>query len=124
MTVKTPKPRPGASSPASSPMAGPAGEASVSAGKHYQPSFPIVGIGASAGGLEAVTHLLQALPADSGMACVVVQHLSPERVSMLPEILGRATRMPVAQVQGEQEVQPNCVYVIPPGLDMCVSDRK
>src|ERR1700704_3765117 len=83
--------------------------------------FPIVGVGASAGGLEAFTQLLQALPADTGMGFVLVQHLSPERASMLPEILGRATPMPVAQVQGEQAVQPNRVYVIPPGLDMRVS---
>jgi len=98
-----------------------AAEAPRPAKRSYQPTFPIVGIGASAGGLEAVTQLLQALPVDTGMGFVLVQHLSPDRVSLLPEILGRATKMPVAQVQGEPVVQPNHVYVIPPGLDMCVS---
>jgi len=87
----------------------------------YQPSFPIVGIGASAGGLQAFTELLKALPADTGMGFVLVQHLSPGRVSTLPEILGRASRMPVTQAQADQPVQPNCVYVIPSDLDMCVA---
>jgi two-component system, chemotaxis family, CheB/CheR fusion protein len=58
--------------------------------------FPVVGIGASAGGLEAFTRLLQALPVDSGMAFVLVQHLAPTRTSMLAEIMSRATAMPVS----------------------------
>lgn len=86
----------------------------------YQPSFPIVGIGASAGGLEAVTQLLQALPVDTGMGFVLVQHLSPDRTSLLPQILGRATKMRVTEVEGEPVVEPNQVYIIPPGKDMCV----
>ncbi len=90
----------------------------------YSPSFPIVGIGASAGGLEAFTQLLKALPDDTGMGFVLIQHLSPDRASLLPELLARATGMPVAQVEGEPAVQPNHVYVIPPGLDMCVSAGK
>src|SRR5260221_419494 len=57
--------------------------------------FPIVGIGASAGGLEAITQLLSSLPTETGMAFVVVQHLDPRHESRLPELLGRATRMPV-----------------------------
>ena len=77
-------------------------------------AFPVVGVGASAGGLEAFTQLLKALPADTGMAFVLVQHLAPSHPSALAEILSRATRMPVTEVQAEPKVEPNHVYVIPP----------
>ncbi len=60
--------------------------------------FPIVGVGASAGGLEAFTQLLKALPADTGMAFVLVQHLAPTHASALAEILSRSTKMPVMEV--------------------------
>ena len=60
-----------------------------------RPSFPIVGIGASAGGLEAFTQLIRHLPADSGMAFVLVQHLDPQHESALTTLLGRATDLPV-----------------------------
>ncbi|MES2789687.1 MAG: chemotaxis protein CheB [Planctomycetota bacterium] len=76
--------------------------------------FPIVGIGASAGGLEAFTQLLKALPSDTGMAFVLVQHLAPTHSSALAEILSRVTKMPVTEVRDESIVQPNHVYVIPP----------
>src|SRR5262245_19308766 len=76
--------------------------------------FPIVGIGASAGGLEAIQELLRALPSDTGMAFVIVQHLSPTHSSMLAEILSRSTRMGVVVAQGELTVEPNHTYVIPP----------
>ena len=61
--------------------------------------FPVVGIGASAGGIQALTELLQATPPDSGMAYVVVLHLSPDHQSLVAEILGRHTDMPVHQIQ-------------------------
>ncbi|MBL8897486.1 MAG: response regulator [Planctomycetes bacterium] len=77
-------------------------------------SFPIVGVGASAGGLEAFTQFLKALPVDTGMAFVLVQHLSPSHPSALAEILSRATRMTVTEVLGASRVEPNHVYVIPP----------
>jgi len=80
--------------------------------------FPIVGIGASAGGLEAFTQLLHALPADTGMAFVFVQHLDPTHPSMLTEILSRATVMPVSEVTDQITAEPNHVYVIPPGVTM------
>src|SRR5688500_15033516 len=80
--------------------------------------FPIVGIGASAGGVEALTLLLRALPVDTGMAFVLVPHLSPHHASHLVEILARATTMRVSEVQGEPEVEPNQVYVIPPDRGM------
>jgi two-component system CheB/CheR fusion protein len=83
-------------------------------------SFPVVGIGASAGGLEAVTQLLQALPASTGMAFVLVQHLSPAHASALAEILSRATKMPVTEVHDEPRVEPDHVYVIPPDRSMII----
>ena len=80
--------------------------------------FPIVGVGASAGGLEAFTQLLKALPADTGMAFVLVQHLAPTHASALAEILARATQMPVNEVHDESIIEPNHVYVIPPDRGM------
>lgn len=85
------------------------------------PSFPIVGVGASAGGLEAFTQMLGALPLDTGMAFVLVQHLAPTHASLLSEILGRATAMPVTEVHDEPRVEPNRIYVIPPDRNMIIS---
>jgi len=84
-------------------------------------TFPIVGVGASAGGLEAFTQLLKALPLDTGMAFVLVQHLAPSHPSALAEILSRATKMPVLEVHDEPAVKPNHVYVIPPGRCMVIA---
>ena len=81
-------------------------------------SFPIVGIGASAGGLEAFTQLLGHLPRQSGMAFVLVQHLAPKHESALTELLSRATDIPVTEVKDGMEVAPDCVYVIPPNVNM------
>ena len=86
--------------------------------------FPIVGIGASAGGLEAVTQLLRALPIDTGSGFVIIQHLAPDHASNLAEILTRATTMSVCEVRDEPEVEPNCVYVIPPGRTMIIAGGK
>jgi two-component system, chemotaxis family, CheB/CheR fusion protein len=80
--------------------------------------FPIVGIAASAGGLEAFTQLLSHLPIDTGMAFVLIQHLSPDRESLLTEILTRATPMLVSQAQDGMIVEPDRVYVIPPNAKM------
>src|SRR5712692_2645251 len=80
--------------------------------------FPIVGIGASAGGLDAFIQLLRALPADTGMDFVLVQHLDPTHASMLTEILSRATAMRVAEVTDQTAAEPNHVYVIPPGVTL------
>lgn len=82
---------------------------------------PVVGIGASAGGLEAFTQVLRALPADTGMAFVLVQHLAPSHTSALAEILSRATAMPVAEVNEECAVAPDHVYVIPPGQNITIA---
>src|SRR5258707_14602741 len=81
-------------------------------------SFPIVGIGASAGGLEAFTKLLQKLPADTGMALVLIQHLDPKHESILTALLSRSTRMPVREVSNRMPVEPNHVYVIPRNTNM------
>lgn len=82
--------------------------------------FPIVGIGASAGGLEALEQFLRPLPVPCGMAFVVVQHLDPTHKGMMPELLQRATPMKVTQVKDRQKVEPNHVYVIPPNKDMSI----
>lgn len=82
--------------------------------------FPIAGIGASAGGLNAYTKLLKALPVDTGMAFVLVQHLDPKHASLLPELLGRTTRMPVIEISDGMRVEPNRVYVLPPNHSLAI----
>jgi two-component system CheB/CheR fusion protein len=83
-------------------------------------SFPIVGIGASAGGLEAFKQLLTHLPVDTGMAFVLVTHLDPKHESILPELLARATQMPVSEVQDGTSVAPDHIYVIPRNMSMAI----
>ena len=85
------------------------------------PGFPIVGIGASAGGLEAFTELLGALPIDTGLAFVLVPHLAPRYASQMAGILSRATAMQVTEVGDKQRVEPNRVYVIPPNRNLSLS---
>ncbi len=80
--------------------------------------FPVVGIAASAGGLEAFTELISHLPTDTGMAFVLIQHLSPDYESLLSEILGGVTEMVVYQAQDQMRIEPNKVYVIPPNTQM------
>jgi len=82
--------------------------------------FPIVGIGASAGGLEAFEQFLVNVPDNSGMAYVVIQHLDPTQKGMLPELLQRTSRMTVIQVKDGMKIKPNCVYVIPPNKTMSI----
>ncbi|MBU0688319.1 MAG: PAS domain-containing protein [Gammaproteobacteria bacterium] len=82
--------------------------------------FPIVAIGASAGGLEALEQFLGNVPADSGMAYVVIQHLDPTHKGIMPELLQRATGMTVAQAGNRTRVEPNHVYVIPPNKDLSI----
>ncbi len=86
--------------------------------------FPIVGIGASAGGLAAFNSLLENLPGDLGMAYVFIQHLSPSYESYLPEILERKTKMKVQEVSNNLEVKKNCAYVIPPNKTIIINDGK
>jgi two-component system CheB/CheR fusion protein len=84
--------------------------------------FPIVGIGASAGGLEAFTSLLTHLPRNPGMAFVLVQHLDPKRDSMLTEILTRSSQMPIHEVRDRMPVRVDEAYVIPANADIAVVD--
>ncbi len=83
-------------------------------------SFPVVGIGASAGGLAAFEAFFAGMPADTdpGMAFVLVQHLAPDHKSILSDLVRRYTRMSVFEVEDGMVVQPNCAYIIPPGRDM------
>jgi two-component system CheB/CheR fusion protein len=83
--------------------------------------FPIVGVGASAGGLEAFSHLLRALPVHTGMALVLVQHLDPTHESHLTQVLARTTAMPVITVTDALRVEPDHVYVIPSNADMTIA---
>ena len=84
--------------------------------------YPIVGVGASAGGFEAFRELLKALPADTGMAFVLVQHLDPGHESMLTKLLSKATPMAVTEVVDGMAVEPNHVYVMPPNTTMEIRD--
>src|SRR6202044_3036380 len=92
------------------------------AGPDHSPRFPIVGIGASAGGLEAATTMFKELSPSLGMAYVLVLHLDPARESAVTEIMARATRMPVVQVKEGMRVTPDHVYVIPPNCEMTIAD--
>ncbi|MBE0502885.1 MAG: PAS domain-containing protein [Desulfuromonadales bacterium] len=82
--------------------------------------FPIVGIGASAGGLEALEIFLSHVPPGSGLAFVIVQHLDPTHQGIMPELLQRITAMKVFQAKDRMKVEANCVYVIPPNKDMSI----
>lgn len=83
-------------------------------------AFHIVAIGASAGGLEALEQFFTNIPENTGMAYVVIQHLDPTHVGIMPELLQRMTTMKVFQVTDRLKVKPNCVYVIPPNKSMSI----
>src|SRR5262249_51069146 len=108
---KPPQPSP------SAPEVGPVSQESAP----RDSKFLVVGIGASAGGLAASSQLLQELRADPGMAFILIQHLDPTHASMLTDILSRATKMPVREATDQLLVEPNHVYVIPPGVNMVIS---
>lgn len=82
--------------------------------------FPIVGIGASAGGLDALEQFLGNVPENSGLAYIVIQHLDPTQKGMLPELLQRVSKIEVLQAKDRMKVQPNRVYVIPPNKSMSI----
>ena len=84
--------------------------------------FPVVGIGASAGGLEAFKNLLKAIPEHSGMAYILVQHLHPDHSSSLPEILQRETSIPVLEISDNVKVEPDHIYVIPANKMLVAND--
>ena len=85
-------------------------------------NFPVVGIGASAGGLKALLTLFESMPNDCGMAFVVIMHLSPKHESKADQILQKVTRMPVRQVTQPTPIERNHIYVIPPALDLSMND--
>jgi len=92
------------------------------AGTHAESGSPtIVGVGASAGGLEAFTELLSHLPDDTGLAFVLIQHLDPSHESHLTELLSKTSTMPVSEVKSETRVEANHVYVIPPRCNLSIS---
>ena len=82
--------------------------------------FPIVGIGASAGGLEALEDFFKNMAENNGMAFVVIQHLDPNHIGIMPELLQRTTTMKVIQASDRLKVKPNCVYIIPPNKSMSI----
>jgi len=84
--------------------------------------FPVVGIGASAGGLDAFKRLLKAIPEDSGMAYVLVQHLDPTHESLLPELLQKVTAIPVLEISDDIKVAPNHIYIIPSNKMLIAND--
>jgi chemotaxis response regulator CheB len=94
-----------------------------SVGKTPPTSSLIVGIGASAGGLDAFKTFFANMPPDSGMAFVLVQHLSPDHKSMLADLIGRSTTMPVIEAENNMPIVPNTVYVIPPDATLTLKQR-
>jgi two-component system CheB/CheR fusion protein len=98
------------------------GEAPLDATPRAKLSFPVVGLGASAGGVEALRRFFAAIPATSGMAYVVIQHLSPEHESLMADILSRCTPMRVHQIEDGMRVEANHVYVIRPGNTVTLED--
>ena len=93
--------------------------------KEFQEEVPyVIGIGASAGGLEALQQFFQHMPGNSGLSFVVIQHLSPDYKSLMADILGKYTEMQVVQAENEMQICPNMVYLIPPKKNMTLKDGK
>src|SRR4051812_10200279 len=92
--------------------------------RNYGKPFPIVGIGASAGGFEALNQFLAALPRDTGMAFVIVQHLDPSHESQLTELLRRGAHLSVQEIRNNTDVESNRIYVMPPNTSLKISGGK
>lgn len=90
--------------------------------KRTKNKFGIVAIGASAGGIEAILEILRHLPANTGMAFIYIQHLDPDRKSLLTTILGNVTKMKVIEAANRMKILPDHVYIIPPDRDLSISD--
>ena len=90
----------------------------------HEDSFTVVGIGASAGGLEAIQDYFSQMPSESGLAFVVVQHLSPDHKSMMNELLAKYTRMKILVASDGLSVEPNHLYLIPPGKNLTIFHKK
>src|SRR5947209_7313690 len=119
MPKKSPTKRAGAKPPAVAPVAAAREESDESTASALP--LPIVGMGASAGGLEAFTAVLRNLPADTGMAFVLVQHLDPKHESLLVDLLSKSTSMPVTAARDGEPVAANHVFVIPPNANLEIS---
>src|SRR4051812_9396489 len=104
--------------------AAPAVKAEAAASPAPSKSPIVVGIGASAGGLEALQVFLEAMPADTGLAFVHVQHLDPQHKSLMVDLLRRSTRMNVCEAQDGAVIEPNCVYINPPDRDVAIAHGK
>ena len=113
--ILAPTPTPSPSPPLAPPSAPTSAPSPTPAQRE---AFPIVGIGASAGGLEALDQFLSHVPADCGLAFVIVVHLDPLHKGTMPELLQRSTAMKVEQVRDQVKVRPNQVYLIPPNRDL------
>src|SRR5689334_7282540 len=98
------------------------GELDQSASTQGHQQTRVVGLGGSAGSIQALQRFFSAMPETSGMAFVVVLHLSPEHESLLSEVLQRSTAMRVHQARNGEQVQPNCVYVIPPNKHLTLTN--
>ncbi len=90
--------------------------------KSVLPDIPVVAIGASAGGLEALTAILRALPTDIALAFILIQHLDPKRRSILPELLAKTTKIPVLEATDAMKIESNHVYVMPSNVDISITD--
>ena len=118
------KPSEGERRPRNGPVQRPSdtGDEAYRSPREPQARFPIVGIGASAGGLEAFSQLLAALPAEPGVSIILIQHLAPQHASALPTLLAGVSRLPVVEAAEGMRVEPNTVYVIPPNVQMGITD--
>ena len=121
-TQTSPRPtsRKKAGGPTQSPSATVAPKAKLATAPDIQPGFPIVGIGASAGGLEALEKFFKVMPPRAGIGFVLVVHLDPTHISILPELLQKHTKMPVHQIQDGMRIERDHVYVIPPNKDLTI----
>lgn len=96
---------------------------SVNLGKLTQDNFPIVGIGSSAGGLDAIQKFFRNSSQLSGIAYIIISHLDPKQVSILPELIQKCTKMKVIPIVKNTKVQPDCVYVMSPNTDIIITNR-
>ena len=105
------------------PIAKTAQESNTESSNPPESNFPVVALGASAGGLEAFTQFLSKLPDKSGIAFVLVQHLDPSHRSSLVELLVKQSPIPIKEAEEGERVQPDRAYVIPPGKALSIRNR-
>ena len=91
---------------------------------HNKKELYLVGIGASAGGLEAVQQFLSAMPDDTGVSFIVIQHLTTDFISLMPELLAKYTNMPIYTAELGQDILPNCIYLNQRSKNIGIDDNK